>query len=259
MSVAPFFPPPQTLSQNRSKPPQEDGFALVPLLVLLILLGSITTIMMIEAVSATRHTEAARRGRRLDTERRTAAVTEVRNHSTRSLSISPLAPAYQIIRFHRGAFTPSGIPFSRYLDGSLPCPTSSADPIATSVCTEISFTPGSLTNVSGGLNTPSLTVPATTRALYVRGTVRIGSLAILGPSLTISALGSITIGSTSSPRSSSPTLLLLSRIGQYQASSTKPGGTAVVPGTSPLAASLIDTSIFPQPQSTIMGMRFPGG
>lgn len=244
---------------NSQRLAQERGFALIPLLVLLTLLTSITTILTMETVSATRLTEAGRRSRRLDIARRAAAVTEMPDPQNRSLSMSPSTPGYQMIRFHRDSLPLSGIPLSRYLDASLPCSTAATDTISTHVCGAIPLNSGLFTSLSGGLSASTIVVPETIRFIYVRGNVRIDNLTITGPSLTMSALGSITIGSVSSLRRPPPTLLLLSRTDDYRTPATSPGNTAIVTGSSPLAASLIDTTVFPQPQGTIIGMRFPGG
>ncbi len=233
------------------------GFALLPVLVLLVLLSSIATVLSIEAISATRTAAAAQQGRHFDLDERARAFAAPPRGASTPISIEPESTSFKKIYFSETASGVQGIPRFSLIDSSnVTCSFGQGDRLSNRVCSILPPREGPLTSISGGLHATYVTVPEGTRNLYVRGDVEVGTLTIQGSHLTLSALGRIRIDAVDSPRNPAPSLLLISQQRQYRLPLAQPNGGIVTTAESSIAVTLLDKKIFPQRESTLIGMIF---
>lgn len=235
----------------------QRGFAILPVLVLLVLLSSIATVLSIEAISATRTTAAAQQGRYFDLDERARVLAAPPGRSSTSMSIEPESTSFKKIYFSQTASVVSGIPRFSLIDASnVTCSFGQNDRLSSRTCSILPTREGPLTSITGGLHATHLKVPEGTRNLYVRGDVEVGTLTIQGSHLTVSAIGSIRIDVVDSPRNPPPSLLLISHQRQYRLPVARPIGGVVATAESRIAPTLLDTRIFPQRESMLIGMLF---
>ena len=241
-------------NQTRAK---ITGFALLPFLFLLISLGSIGTILAMEGVSAVRTTAAAQRGRAFDLQQRAAAIAAAVPNSSQAIISHPEKERFRTIRYNLSPLIVQGIPLTSQIEKTaVSCPTITVDPLTNFGCSAIPPSPHSLVTLNGGLHGPSVIIPETTVALYIRGSVKIENLTILGSSLTISALGEISIDAVTAPKHPSLPLILVSQIRQYKLPSIRPAGSTILTAESTQARLFIDSTLFPQRKTPMIGLGF---
>jgi hypothetical protein len=231
------------------------GFALLPFLFLLVSLGSIGTILAMEGLSAVRTTAAAQRGRAFDLQKRATAIAAAIPNSSPAIISHPEEDRFRTIRYNLSPLIVQGIPLTSQIEKTaVSCPPITADALTNFGCSAIPPSPHSLVTLNGGLHGSSVVIPETTVALYIRGSVKIQNLTILGSSLTISALGEISIDAVTAPKHPSPPLLLLSQIRQYKLPSIRPAGSTILTAESPQARLFIDSTLFPQRKTPMIGL-----
>lgn len=244
-----------------NKPRQIDskvaGFALLPFLFLLVSISSIGTILTMEGVSAVRTTAAAQRGRAFDLQERAASIGASISPSAQPIISHAEGKRFRTIRYNLSPLVVQGIPLTSQIEKtSVSCPPATVDPLTNFGCAAVPPSRSSLITLNGGLHGSNVVIPETTSALYIRGSVKVQKLTILGPSLTISALGEIGIDSVLAPKHPSPSLLLVSQIRQYQLPSIRPPGSTILIAESPQARLFVDSAIFPQRKAPMIGLGF---
>jgi len=245
------------VGKPRQIDPKVSGFALLPFLFLLVSLASIGTILAMEGVSAVRTTAAARRGRSFELQERAASIGAPVPPSPQPIISHPEGERFRSIRYNLSPLVVQGIPLTSQIEKTATsCPPITVDPMTHFGCAAVPPSRSSLITLNGVLHGTNVVIPETTLALYIRGSVKIQQLTILGSSLTISALGEIGIDSVLAPKHPSPSLLLVSQIRQYQLPSIRPLGSTILTAESPQARLFVDSALFPQRKAPIIGLGF---